>query len=415
MGRPAKSVLVTPILVAGQPGCALSVATLRSERAWPAELVARLRLLAEGFASALARCRAETQLRSAFTEIEQLKDRLQAENVYLRGEIELQHSHEGIVGQSEALKQSLRQLEQVAALPTTVLILGETGTGKELFARAIHNRSPRRERPMVRVNCAALPAALIESELFGREKGAFTGALTRQIGRFELAHGSTLFLDEIGELPLETQVKFLRVLQEGEFERLGGNQTLKTDVRVVAATNRELDRAVKEGRFREDLYYRLNVFPIRLPPLRERKEDLPLLVWAFVREFEQSMGRSINAIQQSSMEALQDYAWPGNIRELHNVIERAMIVCQGPTLRVKVSSGNGTTADEPTFEFRTLQDVERQHILTVLDATGWKVSGKHGAAAILGLKPTTLEARMARLGIKRPKRQRSQNSGNVPK
>src|SRR5262249_26819060 len=215
-----------------------------------------------------------------------------------------------------------------------VMIGGETGAGKELVAEEIHARSARADRTLVKVNCAALAPTLIESELFGREKGAYTGALTRQIGRFELAHGSTLFLDEIGELPLETQVKFLRVLQEGEFERLGGNQMLKTDVRVVAATNRELDRAVKEGRFREDLYYRLNVFPIRLPPLRERKEDLPLLVWAFVREFEQSMGRSINAIQQSSMEALQDYAWPGNIRELHNVIERAMIVCQGPTLRV---------------------------------------------------------------------------------
>jgi DNA-binding NtrC family response regulator len=396
-----KSMLAIPIVIAGRVEFGLSINAIRHERTWPPELVSRLRLLTEVMANTLARHWADAQLREALAEVSQLKEQLQAENVYLREELEVQHSYEEIVGKSEAIRRSLLKVEQVAPLPTTVLLLGETGTGKELFARAIHAGSPRRDRPMIKVNCAALPVALIESELFGREKGAFTGALTRQAGRFELAHGSTLFLDEMGDLPLETQAKLLRALQEGEFERLGGTQTIKVDVRVIAATNRALEQAVKEGKFREDLYYRLNVFPIRLPPLRERPEDIPLLVWSFVKEFEQTMGKAITTVPRACLEALQRHPWPGNVRQLRNVIEHAMIVCPGPALRIDLPAEGGALAGAGPAESLTLQDVERRHILSVLETTGWRVSGKQGAAAILGLKATTLEARMAKLGIKR--------------
>jgi transcriptional regulator with GAF, ATPase, and Fis domain len=301
-----------------------------------------------------------------------------------------------IVGQSAAIRKVLLQVGQVAAAGATVLLLGETGTGKELLARALHARSPRHARPMVMLNCAALPPTLFESELFGREKGAYTGALTRQAGRFELADGSTLFLDEVGELPLETQAKLLRVLEDGRFERLGGCATLQADVRIVAASNRDLERAVREGKFRKDLYYRLSVFPIHLPPLRERREDIPLLVWAFVKELAPGMGKSIESIPQTAMEALQRYDWPGNVRELRNVIERALIVCSEPVLRAEVPQATGPADDD-----LTLAAVERRHIRSVLMRTAWRVSGRHGAAEILGLKPTTLESRMARLGIAR--------------
>jgi transcriptional regulator with GAF, ATPase, and Fis domain len=288
----------------------------------------------------------------------------------------------------------------VAGTGTTVLILGETGTGKELLAQAIHSRSQRQDRPMVMLNCAALPATLVESELFGREKGAYTGALTRQMGRFELADGSTLFMDEVGELPLETQVKLLRVLQAGQFERLGSVRSIQVNVRVIAASNRDLEKAVQEGRFRQDLYYRLNVFPIRLPPLRERRADIPLLAWAFVEEFARTMGKKVESIARSSLEAMQRYPWPGNIRELRNVIERAMILGQGPTLHVDLSPP-AVPADTGPDRGQTLEEVERRHICAVLQETGWRVSGRSGAAAVLGLKPTTLEYRMAKLGIRR--------------
>jgi formate hydrogenlyase transcriptional activator len=354
------------------------------------------------------RKRAEEAAAAAYEEIRRLKDRLQADNVYLQEEIQLRYNYGAIVGQSPGIQKVLRQVEQVAGTPTTVLIQGETGTGKELVARAIHNRSPRHNRPMVTLSAAALPATLVESELFGREKGAYTGALTRQSGRFELADGSTLFLDEIGELPLEVQVKLLRVLEHGQFERLGSTRTLSADVRVIAASNRDLARMVKEGRFREDLFYRLNVFPIRLPPLRERPEDVPLLAWAFVKEFGRGLGKTVDSIPRATLEALQRYPWPGNIRELRNVIERAMIVARSPELHVELPSPFGG-ADTPGFapsaetpaDGLTLDEVQRRHILAVLQKTGWRVSGKNGAAAILGLKPTTLESRMARLGIKR--------------
>jgi formate hydrogenlyase transcriptional activator len=334
---------------------------------------------------------------------------LQADNVYLQEEIKLKCNFGEIVGQTPAIRRVLHQVEQVAGTTATVLLLGETGTGKELLARAIHSGSPRRARPMLTLNGAALPATLIESELFGHEKGAYTGALTRQIGRFEQADGSTLFLDEIGELPLEVQVKLLRVLQYGQFERLGSTRTLSANVRIIAASNRDLETMVKEGRFREDLFYRLNVFPIRLPPLRERPEDIPLLAWSFVREFGRSMGRKIDSIPRATEQTLMRYPWPGNIRELRNVIERAMILTQGPTLQVEMPTLSGGTIFAPaiapvvlaTANGLTLDDTQRCQILAILEKTGWRVSGKNGAAAILGLKPTTLESRMAKLGIKR--------------
>jgi transcriptional regulator with GAF, ATPase, and Fis domain len=277
-------------------------------------------------------------------------------------------------------------------------LFGETGSGKEVLAQAIHDASTRKDRPMVKVNCAALPATLIESELFGREKGAFTGAIARQAGRFEIADGSTIFLDEIGELPLELQPKLLHVLQEGEFERLGGARTIKVDVRVIAATNRDLAQAVREGRFREDLFYRLDVFPIELPPLRERPEDIPLLTWIFVKEFSNSMGKQIEKISADSMSTLMAYSWPGNIRELRNVIERAMILAHGPILHVKLGHkplrlDPGKPADG------TLDQAERAHIVRALERCGWRIRGVSGAAEQLGVKPTTLESRMKKLGI----------------
>jgi len=345
------------------------------------------------------RKRAEEDLRQAYDEVKRLRDQLQQENFYLRGEVEDLHGHGRIVGQSRALRHVLVQAEQVAPTDSTVLLLGETGTGKELIASAIHELSPRRGRTMVRVNCAAIPASLLESELFGREKGAYTGALSRQIGRFETANGSTLFLDEIGDLPPEVQVKLLRVLQEKQIERLGSSKTFDVDVRIITATNRDLERAVREGKFREDLYYRLNVFPITVPPLREHREDIAVLVSAFVEEFATRFGKSIESIDKRSMEALQRYHWPGNVRELRNTIERAMIVARGPKLWIDPPSG---TASASTRSL-TMRETEHQHIRQVLDMTGWRVRGKSGAAEILGLKPSTLESRMAKLGIRRDK------------
>jgi transcriptional regulator with GAF, ATPase, and Fis domain len=344
------------------------------------------------------RKRAERELQRALAEIEQLKDRLQRENIYLRDEIKLEHNFEEIIGQSDALKYVLFKVEQVAPTDATALILGETGTGKELVARAIHNASSRGDRPLVKVNCATLPSNLIESELFGHEKGAFTGAQMKQIGRFELADGGTIFLDEIGELPLDLQVKLLRVLQDGEFERLGSSRTIKSDVRVIAATNRNLKEAVRKGRFREDLWYRLNVFPITVPPLRQRREDIPLLVKSFVQRFSMKMGKVITTIAPQETEALQNYSWPGNVRELENVIERAVIVSQGPALSVEVPK----TSESITGGKRALEEVDREHIVRVLEESGWRIEGKSGAAQILGLNPGTLRSRMKKLGIKRP-------------
>jgi formate hydrogenlyase transcriptional activator len=340
----------------------------------------------------------EAKLKKAFDEIKALKEQLEKENIDLRKEIELTHKHKEILGESTAIRRALNQAEKVAGQDTCVLILGETGTGKELMAHAIHEMSRRKTHSMVKVNCAALPATLIESELFGREKGAFTGALTRRIGRFEAAHKSTIFLDEIGDLPMELQAKLLRVLQEGHFERLGSTKTITVDVRVIAATNRHLEKMVREGSFRKDLFYRLNVFPITVPPLRERREDIALLVWSFVNGFAKSMGKLVTKIDKKDMRRLTEYAWPGNVRELKNVIERAMIM--SVDTRLPLDGFESKDASLPLDS--SLADVEKSHIKRVLMANGWRVSGPKGAAKVLGLKPTTLEARMKKLGIKRP-------------
>src|SRR3989475_11567969 len=347
-----------------------------------------------------------TYTRTMFVDItervlmEQEKARLEAQNTYLQEEIRSEHNFGEIVGSSPALLDVLRQVEQTAKIDSARLIRGETGTGQELIARAIHNLSGRKDRVLVKVNCSAIPAGLIESELFGHERGAFTGALTRKIGRFELADGATIFLDEIGDLPLDLQAKLLRVLQEGEFERLGSTRTMKVNVRVIAATNRDLEKAMQNGGFRHDLYYRLNVFPIQLPTLRERKEDIPLLVRHFVRTYATKMGKKPETIAQATMQALQEYPWPGNIRELANVIERGVILSPGSLLELGEWRTNPWAAPG-SDQVPTLEELERQHIISVLDQTGWRVSGEKGAAKLLGLKPTTLEARMKKLGITR--------------
>ena len=341
---------------------------------------------------------AKDQLQARLAEIEDLKRRLEQENIYLREEITLQHLHEEIVGQSDPVRKVLMQAEQVAKTDSTVLIQGETGTGKELLAREIHKLSGSKDRPLVTVNCASLPPTLIESELFGREKGAYTGAMTRMVGRFEVADESTLFLDEIGELPPEVQAKLLRVLEEGWFERLGSTKPLHVNVRIIAATNRDLARDVSEGRFRKDLFYRLNVFPLTVPPLRERPADIPLLVWAFVRQLEKRMGKRIDTISRNRMEALQRYSWPGNVRELRNVIEHAMIVSSGKALVIDPPQLGPSEAPR----IRNLEDLERAHILNVLEKAGWRITGSGGAAEVLGLKRTTLQSKMKKLGIRRP-------------
>jgi transcriptional regulator with GAF, ATPase, and Fis domain len=302
------------------------------------------------------------------------------------------------VSESVATRRVTELIEQVASTDSTVLLLGETGTGKELFASQIHELGPRRHRPMVRVNCAAIPSTLIESELFGREKGAFTGALARQIGRFELADHATIFLDEIGDLPLDVQVKLLRVLEEGQIERLGSPRSITIDTRIIAATHQDLQQRIAEGAFREDLFYRLNVFPIRVPALRERVEDIPHLIWHFVGEFSKAFGRRIESISNESLAALQQYPWPGNIRELRNTVERAMIVSTGPRLTIAVPPPSNAAARRSL----KLVDIEKQHLRAVLESTHWKIRGEGGAATRLGLKPTTLETRMAKLGLKRP-------------
>jgi PAS domain S-box-containing protein len=339
-------------------------------------------------------------LKSALSQIKAMKDKLEAENIYFRQENKMKQRFENIIGQSDGLKYVLYRAQQVAPSNTTILILGETGTGKELIAAAIHNMSPRKEKPLITVNCAALPGNLIESELFGREKGAFTGADVRRMGRFEIANGSTICLDEIGELPLELQGKLLRVIQHSEFERLGSSHTIKVDVRIVATTNRNLEEEIRQGRFRQDLYYRLNVFPITVPPLRQRKDDIPLMAQAFMERYARKMGKQITKIPKDTMKALQDYPWPGNVRELESIIERAVILCPGPVLqladKLEISSPTVSSA------MRTLEDTERSQIIKILSETKWRIEGKDGAAAILGIHPSTLRARLHKLEITRP-------------
>jgi formate hydrogenlyase transcriptional activator len=335
-------------------------------------------------------------------EVTEVKERLANQTLYLQEEIRTEHNFEEIVGDSASLKEALRQVETVAPTDSTVLILGETGTGKEVIARAIHNLSPRRAQPFVKVNCAAIPLGLLESELFGHERGAFTGAIAQKIGRFELAHRGTLFLDEVGDIPLELQPKLLRVLQEQEFERLGSAKTLKVDVRLIAATNADLVQMVEERRFRADLYYRLNVFPIRMPPLRDRGGDIPMLVRYFTQKYARLMKKNIVSIPSEAMTALARYPWPGNIRELENLIERAVILSPGPELGIPLAELKPPPTALPQ-QATTLEAAEREHILRALAETQWLIGGPTGAAARLGMKRTTLQSRMKNLGITRPK------------
>jgi len=343
---------------------------------------------------------ARQEAENALIEIRQLKDRLEAERAYLQDEIKLEFNHENIVGRSDEIKYVFYKIEQIAHTDTNVLVLGETGTGKELVARAIHGLSQRKDRALVKMNCAALPSNLIESELFGHEKGAFTNAHSRRSGRFEVANGTSLFLDEIGELPLDLQPKLLQVIENGEFERLGSSETIRVDVRIIAATNRNLEAEVRKGAFREDLWYRLNIFPITMPPLRARREDIPLLVHYFIDKISKRLGKSIEMIPVGVMDALQNYHWPGNIRELENVLQRAVINSSGPKLHLVDELKN--PSKDSTKASRKLADVEREYIVRVLEQTHWKVSGQNSAAEILGLNRSTLRARMRKLDIRRP-------------
>jgi formate hydrogenlyase transcriptional activator len=399
-----KSAFGLPLRAGGEVLGVLGWDHLATHRSWSPEFLSRVELLASVYANALYRRRAQAQLQKSLEEVRALKDRLEAENVILNQEARRMRGFEEVVGTSEVIARVLRQVEQVAPTDAAVLLLGETGTGKDVLARAMHERSRRREATLVTVNCAAMPTALVESELFGYEKGAFTGAVQRTVGRFEVAHGGTLFLDEIGELPLEVQSKLLRVLESGEFERLGSPRTIKVNVRLIAATNRDLEREVREGRFRADLFYRLSVFPLTVPPLREHPEDIPLLVWHFIARKQARLGRSIKRVPAALMHAFEAYAWPGNVRELENAVERALIMTGGTTLAVDpaflqvapaaVTSAVGRGASHA--------EAERANILAVLEDCGWKMAGKGNAAERLGLKRSTLQYRIKKLGIARP-------------
>lgn len=396
-----RSGLVIPIAILRSSEYSLGTSSAKEDRNCPEEYIPRLRLLGELFVNTVERSRNELALREHLDEIERLRLQLEKENLYLREEIKTVQGFEKIVGKSDMLQYVLFKAKQVAPTDATVLILGETGTGKGLIAHAIHELSARKDRPMITVNCAALPVNLIESELFGREKGAFTGAHANQIGRFEVANSGTIFLDEIGEMPTELQAKLLRVLQEGEFERLGSPRTIKVDVRVIASTSRDLKNEIYNRRFREDLFYRLNVFPISMPPLRMREGDIPLLVHHFIGKYARKLGRKYEAVPIKTMKALQEYHWPGNARELEHVIERAVIISPGPMLRLaeRLECESQKTQEEP---LEGLEAMERKHILKVLQKTRWKIDGDSGAASVLGLRPSTLRFRMKKLGIKRP-------------
>jgi transcriptional regulator with GAF, ATPase, and Fis domain len=392
-----KSTVVVPLSVGKGPVFGqLAFGVTREERSWPETAVMGIKLVAQVFANTLARNQMEEKLKAQLHEIEELKQRLERENIYLREEVKLLVEHTDIVGQSAAMKKILSRAEQVAQTDSTVLLLGETGTGKELLARAIHSMSLRKDLPLVTVNCASLPPTLIESELFGRERGAYTGALTKMIGRFEIADGSTVFLDEIGEVPLDLQSKLLRVIEDGTFERIGSTKPLHVNVRIIAATNRDIEQEVKAGTFRRDLFYRLNVFPIVIPPLREHPEDIPLLVQAMVKEFQKRMGKAIENIPRKTMQALQSYSWPGNVRELRNLIEHAMILSKGKTLEVDLPNRASSEIDATG----NLEDIERRHIVAVLEKTGWRIAGQGGAAEVLGLKRTTLQSKIKKLEIR---------------
>ena len=397
-----RSVLTVPLRFRGRVACSLSLNAVDTPIAWADRMVERAGAIGQVLANVIYRKQAEESLHQNLDEIKKLQARLEAETQYLRAEVQVPGGMEDVIGRSTAFKSSLRLAAQVAPTASTVLLQGETGTGKEVLANLIHQWSPRNGNPLVKVNCPAIPPSLFESELFGHEKGAFTGADQARVGRFEVADGGTLFLDEISELPLEIQAKLLRVIQDGQFQRVGSNQTRTADVRIVAATNRDLGRAVAEGRFRDDLYFRLAVFPITLPPLRDRREDIPLLAWAFIGHRQKALGRSVERIPRRAMDALTAYRWPGNVRELENVIERALILSPGNALILDEAFGkpSGPPAREP----QRMDDVARDHIVAVLERCAWKVGGRGGAGEILGVHPNTLRSRMKKLGIKRPGR-----------
>ncbi len=412
--RQPRSVMCIPALNQGRLTGVLYLENNQAAGAFTPERTLICQLLAAQAAISLENVWLYDEMKSALAEVERLRNRLHAENIYLQEEIRREHNFDEIVGSSPALLAVLQQVERVAPTDVTVLILGETGTGKELIARAIHDRSPRKNRPLVKVNCGAISAGLVESELFGHVKGAFTGALDKRTGRFELADGGTIFLDEVGELPLETQVKLLRVLQEGEFEPVGSSRTSRVDVRIIAATNRHLADEVKAGRFRADLYYRLNVLPLHNPPLRERREDLPSLAMFFLARQARRFGRQFDGIAQATIELMMNYDWPGNIRELQNMIERAVVLSTGPTLMIDrrlllppvavaapETQPHPVTASAPVAA-TALDEVQRQHILSVLAQTGWVIEGAHGAARKLNLHPNTLRSRLKKMGIQRP-------------
>jgi formate hydrogenlyase transcriptional activator len=412
-----RSYVIVPLIVRDRSIGALAVASTTPDR-YSADDAQFLQEVSNQVALAVENMK-------AYEEIATLKARLERENVYLQEEIRRDHNFVEMVGNSPTLLAVLRKVEQVATTDSTVLISGETGTGKELIARAVHSRSGRRERPLVKVNCAAMSAGLVESELFGHVKGAFTGAIERRVGRFELADRGTIFLDEVGELPPETQVKLLRVLQEQEFEPVGSSRTLRVDVRVIAATNRDLEDAVRAGRFRADLFYRLNVFPLAVPPLRERRADIPQLAMFFLSQCAKKFGRRIDTIAPATVERLVRYPWPGNIRELQNVIERATVLCEGRELELDedlvptiagTSAGSaspkptkqpaptsGSPSGEPRSRLLTLEEMERAHIEAVLEQTGGLIEGPNGAARVLEIHPNTLRSRMEKLGVKRPR------------
>ena len=411
-----KSNITVPIQHDNVVKYALAVGAVNQERKWPEGIAPRMQLFGEIFINSLLRQKnsemlqkREKELRYANKEITRLSDQLKHENIYLQEEIKAGHNFGEMIGHSEGLKYIFYKIKQVAPTNTIVLVLGETGTGKELVARSLHQFSSRKDRPLIKVDCCSLPANMIESELFGHEKGAYTGAHALRIGRFELADGATIFLDEIAELPPELQSKLLRVLEDREFERLGSSHTLKVDVRIIAATNRHLESEVENGNFREDLYYRLNIFPLTLPPLRERKEDISELTEAFVQRFSRQLGKQINTIPGEILNILQKYSWPGNIRELENTIERAVITTEGSVLQLMDNLKNVHTSMKTSIPGETLQERELNYILEVLEKTSWRIEGKNGAAIILGLHPDTLRSRMKKLGIQRPSSQSKVN------